>query len=64
MLFSTSRTQKIISLSSAEAEVYASSSGCSDAILLSRMLAWLTGRRTIIVAYTESSGAKGILHRQ
>ena len=64
MLFSASRTQKIISLSSAEAEVYASSGGCSDAILLSRMLAWLTGRRTIIVAYTDSSGAKGILHRQ
>ena len=64
LLFSASRTQKIISLSSAEAEVYASSSGCSDAILLSRMLAWLTGRRTIIHAYTDSSGAKGILQRQ
>ena len=64
LLFSASRTQKIISLSSAEAEVYASSSGCSDAILLSRMLAWLTGRRTIIYAYTDSSGAKGILQRQ
>ena len=28
------------------------------------MLAWLTGRRTIIYAYTDSSGAKGILQRQ
>ena len=38
LLFSASRTQKIISLSSAEAEVYASSSGCSDAILLNACL--------------------------
>ena len=34
LLFSSSRTQKLVSLSSAEAEVYACSSGASDAILL------------------------------
>eukprot|EP00435_Cladocopium_sp_Y103_P038920 s137_g10.t1 len=34
LLFSSSRTQKLVSLSSAEAEVYACSSGTSDAILL------------------------------
>ena len=63
MLYSASRTQKIVSLSSAEADVYACSSGCSDAILLGRILSWLTGRQTTIYAYTDSSGAKGIPQR-
>ena len=63
MLYSASRTQKIVSLSSAEAEVYACSSGCSDAMLLGRILSWLTGRQTIVYAYTDSIGAKGILQR-
>ena len=35
MLYSASRTQKLVSLSSAEAELYACSSGVSDSILLS-----------------------------
>ena len=48
----------------AEAEVYACSSGSSDAVLLSRMLSWLTGRRTHVYVYTDSSGARGILQRQ
>ena len=64
LLFSASRTQKIVSLSSAEAEVYACSSGSSDAVLLSRLLSWLTGRRTLVYVYTDSSGARGILQRQ
>ena len=33
LLFSSSRTQKLVSLSSAEAEVYSCSSGASDAII-------------------------------
>ena len=64
MLFSASRTQKVISLSSAEAEVYAASSGSSDAILLSRILTWISNKRTSIYIYTDSSGAKGILQRR
>ena len=64
MIFSASRTQKVVSLSSAEAEVYACSSGSSDAMLLARLLSWLTGRRTWIYVYTDSSGARGILQRQ
>ena len=64
MIFSASRTQKVVSLSSAEAEVYACSSGSSDSILLARLLTWLTGRRTWIYVYTDSSGARGILQRQ
>jgi len=41
LLFSASRIQKLVSLSSAEAEVYACSSGTSDAILLSRLVSWI-----------------------
>ena len=50
-------------LSSAEAEVYACSSGASDAILLARLLSWMTGRKAYIQLYTNSSGAKGILRQ-
>ena len=64
MLFSASRTQKVVSLSSAEAEVYACRSRTSDAILHSKVFSWLTGRRTWIYVYTDRSGAKGILQRQ
>ena len=64
LVYSASRTQKVISLSSAEAEVYACSSGASDAILLARLLTWITNKRTLIYIYTGSSGAKGILSRR
>ena len=64
LLFSSSRTQKLVSLSSAEAEVYACSSGCSDAILLARLISWMCGRKCHIQLYTDSSGARGILQRQ
>ena len=63
-LFSSSRTQKLVSLSSAEAEVYACSSGTSDAILLGYLVSWMTGKRTVIYLYTDSSGAHGILQRR
>ena len=64
LLFSSPRTQKLVSLSSAEAEVYACSSGCSDAILLARLISWMCGRKCHIQLYTDSSGARGILQRQ
>jgi len=64
LVYSASRTQKVISLSSAEAEVYACSSGASDAILLARLLTWITNKRTLIYIYNGSSGAKGILSRR
>ena len=46
LIYSASRIQKIVSLSSAEAEVYACRSGTSDAILLARLLTWITNKRT------------------
>eukprot|EP00435_Cladocopium_sp_Y103_P051733 s1374_g16.t1 len=64
LLYSASRAQRVVSLSSAEAEVYACSSGASDAILLARLVTWLTGKQTTIHLYTDSSGARGILQRK
>ena len=56
--------KNLFSLSSAEAEVYSCSSGASDAIMLSKLLAWMTGFKVTIHLHTDSSGARGILQRQ
>eukprot|EP00435_Cladocopium_sp_Y103_P032693 s295_g8.t1 len=64
LLFSSSRTQKLVSLSSAEAKVYSCSSGASDAIMLARLIAWMTGFKVTVHLHTDSSGARGILPRQ
>ena len=64
MLYSASRTQKLVSLSFAEAELYACSSGVSDSILLSRLIAWMTGYKETKYLYTDSSGARGMIQRQ
>ena len=58
------RGHKLVSLSSAEAEVYACSSGVSDAIMLARLIAWMNVSKTTIHLHTGNSGAKGILMRQ
>ena len=54
LLYSSSRTQKLVSLSSGEAEVYSCSSGASDSILLTRLIAWMTGFRVVTVLHTDS----------
>lgn len=48
LLFSSSRAQKLVSLTSAEAEMYACASGCADKRLLARLLALITGGRVMI----------------
>ena len=63
LLYSASRTQRLVSSSSAEAEVYACSSGAADSLLLAKLLSWLSGRETKIHLYTDSSGARGILQK-
>jgi len=45
LLYSSSRTQKLVSLSSAEAEVYACSSGASDGLLLAGIISWMKQER-------------------
>ena len=64
MLYSASRTQTLVSLSSSEAELYACSSGVSDSVLLSRLIAWMTDCKVTTYLYTDSSGARGMIQRQ
>ena len=64
LLYSCSRTQKLVSLSSAEAEVYACSSGTSDGILLCRLVEWMAGFTCSIHLHCDSSAARGIIQRQ
>jgi hypothetical protein len=58
------KSHKIAALPSADSETYSCFSGASDAFLLSQLISWMTGKRTHIVLYTGSSGARGILQRQ
>ena len=64
LLYSCSRTQKLVPLSSAEAEVYACSSGTSDGILLCRLVEWMTGFKCSIHLHCDISAAKGTIQRQ
>ena len=64
LMYSSSRTQKVISLSSGEAEVYAASSAACDSILLSKMVSFLTGTGVVVHHLLDSSAARGILSRQ
>ena len=64
LMYSSSRTQKVISLSSGEAEVYAASSAACDSILLSKMVSFLTGAGVVVHHFLDSSAARGILSRQ
>ena len=63
-MYSSSRTQKVISLSSGEAEVYAASSAACDSILLAKMISFLTGVGVVVHHLLDSSAARGILSRQ
>jgi len=58
------KNSKLVSLSSAEAEVYACSSGTSDGILLCRLVEWMTGFKCGIHLHCDSSAARGIIQRQ
>ncbi len=64
LLFSSSRTQKVISLSSGEAEVYAASSAACDGILIGRLIHFSTGQIVLIHHLMDSSAGRGVLSRQ
>ena len=64
LMYSSSRTQKVISLSSGEAEVYSASSAACDSILLAKMISFLTGCGVVVHHLLDSSAARGILSRQ
>ena len=64
LLYSSSRTQKVVALSSGEAEVYAASSSACDSVLLARILNYATGMSIMVHHLMDSAAARGILRRQ
>ena len=57
-----SSNQSVIALNSGEAEYYAALKGASSALGFKAMLADL-GIESKIILYTDSSAARGIIHR-
>ena len=64
VIYTFSRNQKSVALSSGEAEYYAGASAASDSILLKEAIQFLTGRRCQVNLYLDSSAARGIITRQ
>ena len=64
VIYSFSRSQKTVSLSSGEAEYYAGASAASDSILLKEAVQFLTGKRCVTHLHLDSSAARGIITRQ
>ena len=63
LLYSSSRTQGLIALSSAEAEVYAAVSTCCDAIYMMRCLEFVFEQSVGIQLLIDNSAARQILMR-
>ena len=64
LLHASSRTQKIVSLSSAESEMYAAASGACDAVLIVGILSWMFDSFFQICLYLDSAAARGIINRR
>ena len=64
VIYTFSRNQKSVALSSGEAEYYAGASAASDSILLKEAIQFLTGRTCKVNLYLDSSAARGIITRQ
>ena len=63
-IFSYSRTQRSVTLSSAEAEYYALTGAASEALGLQEATRFLTGELVELKAFTDSSSARAIAARQ
>ena len=63
-LYGSSRTQKVISLSSCESELHSIVSSMSDAIFIKRCLQFMLQTNVLQVQYTDSSSARQLLARQ
>ena len=63
-LHSSSRIQKIVSLSSAESEMYAAASGACDSVLIVGILKWMFDAFFQIHLYLDSAAARGIINRR
>ena len=63
LLLATSRTQRVIALSSAEAEVHAAVSTTCDGLLLRVCLEFCTGERVRLKIILDNSAAKQVMQR-
>ena len=63
-LYGSSRTQKVISLSSCESELHSIVCSMSDAIFIKRCLEFILQTNVLQVQYTDSSSARQLLARQ
>ncbi len=64
LLHSSSRTQRLVSLSTGESETYAASSAACDGLLLRRLIEFCIHKPVCTVHYLDSSAARSILQRQ
>ena len=62
-MFSASRTQKVISLSSAEAEVHSATSTMIDGLMVKTLLDFATGSSVTVNHFMDSAAGLGILKR-
>ena len=62
--FASSRTQKVISLSSAESELHSMVSGCCDGIFIKRCAEFLFGSPVQHFQWTDNSAARQLVARQ
>ena len=63
LMFSASRTQKVISLSSAEAEVHSATSTMIDGLMVKTLLDFATGSSVTVNHFMDSAAGLGILKR-
>ena len=59
LLYSSSRSQKAIALSSAEAEIYAATSACCDGVLLEYCLCFIVGGEDKVVTFIKMDNSAG-----
>eukprot|EP00435_Cladocopium_sp_Y103_P011058 s2028_g2.t2 len=64
MAYASSRTQRVVSLSSAESELHAMVAGCSDAIFIKRCLQFLVNDQIDHYQWTDNSAARQLVSRQ
>ena len=64
LVFGSSRTQKVISLSSAESELHSMVSGCSDGIFIKVCLRFLVGDEVEHWQWTDNQAARQLVSKQ
>jgi hypothetical protein len=63
-VYASSRSQRIVSLSSAESELHSMVSGCSDGIYIKRCLEVLTGKEVQHYQWTDNSASRQLVSKQ